>query len=440
MMTSMRPLLNRRLGYTFFSLAVIYILFIDGFIRPRTKVLTIKDFDHSDFGIMPSKSTTASQHGNSTRILLVSAMFPLSKSKHSTKDYANWLNRFLGPLTTDIYMYTTPDFAETLAEIRGPLPITIDTSYSSPFQVPPLMGLEETYTKMNNMDNEKWHHSPGLYAVWNAKPYLLQMALRKLADKKIYYDYAFWNDGGSFRWSNVYKNWPDPGRIEQVWEEASTLTGKDKNDLLFFPIFQLPEEKLSNWIEEMGPINPVHWVWQFKAISEGSFFSQLFNHLLTFYIGSFFGGSQSTIEWFTRIFYAYHDHYLQHGLFVGIDQNVFNALFLLFPERIFTVWLNDPLAPAHQGITPSPSMIRLERGYLGECGAEWYYYQFWFADRATRDTMRKIWLSEERWRIWGWWHAREPCRLTRAISMMEVLRRSFGDAWKPPRKTVIIPP
>jgi hypothetical protein len=265
MIISIRPLLNRRLGYTFLSLVVIYILFVDGYVRPQTKVLTIEDFDYSDFGTIPLEST-ASQHGNGTRILLVSAMFPLSKSKHSSKDYANWLNRFLGPLTSDIYMYTSPDFAETLAELRGSLPITIDTSYSSPFEVPPLLGLEETYTKMNDMDKEKWHHSPELYAVWNAKPYLLQTAMRNLVDKKIYYDYAFWNDGGSFRRNHVYEIWPDPGRIEQVWQESSTLTGKDKDELLFFPIFQLPEEKLSDWIEEMGPIaNSVQF-------SEGSFF------------------------------------------------------------------------------------------------------------------------------------------------------------------------
>ena len=272
MISMMRPPLNRRLGgYTFLGLVVIYyFLFVDGYIRPQTKAFAINDFDSGTISL----DSTASQHGNSTRILLVSAMFPLSKSKHSTKDYTDWLNRFLGPLTTDIYMYTTPDFAETLAEIRGSLPITIDTSYSSPFQVPPLIGLEESYTKMNDKDKEKWHHSPGLYAVWNAKPYLLQTAMRRLADKKIYYDYAFWNDGGSFRWNSVYENWPDPGRIEQVWEEASMLTGKDKNDLLFFPIFQLPEEKLSDWVEEMGPINPVQRLWQFRAISEGhgSFF------------------------------------------------------------------------------------------------------------------------------------------------------------------------
>ena len=159
-----------------------------------------------------------------------------------------------------------------------------------------------------------------------------------------------------------------------------------------------------------------------------------------FYSGSFFGGSPSTIEWFSKIFYAYHYYYLSRNLFVGIDQDIFNSLFLLFPERIFTVWMNDPLAPAHQGITPSPSLVpSLERGFLGECGAEWFYYQFWLADAQTRDEMRKIWIGEERWRKSGWWQERKLCRLTGAMSMMDVLRRAFGADWNPPMKSLVVP-
>ncbi|KDR75458.1 hypothetical protein GALMADRAFT_69081 [Galerina marginata CBS 339.88] len=358
------------------------------------------------------------QSPNGTKVLVVSAMFPLAKSKHSKKDYETWLGRFLGTITTDVYMYTTPELAETLRQIRGDLPITINASYSSPFEVPHLRGLEETYTRMNNMDKEKWHHSPGLYAVWNAKPFLLDSAVKHLKANGRVYDYAFWNDGGSFRTNHQYNEWPSPARVEQVWEEGSRLTGKRREDLLFFPIFQLPVKKLRVWEEGMGPIdNPVQ-------------FSE----------GSFFGGAESTIEWFSRVFYAYHKHYLSRGYFVGIDQDLFNALFLLFPERIFTVWTNDPSAPAHQGVTPSPSLMpSLERGFLGECGAEWFYYQFWLADQPTRDTMRTIWLKEERWRKSGWWHERKLCRLTRAMPMLEALRVSFGKGWNPPPKKLFIP-
>src|SRR5882762_2426512 len=43
------------------------------------------------------------------RILLVSAFFPLSKSKHSDSAYNTLMRRFLGPFTTDVYFFTPPE-------------------------------------------------------------------------------------------------------------------------------------------------------------------------------------------------------------------------------------------------------------------------------------------------------------------------------------------
>lgn len=391
------------------AIALIYLTLADSRLRPAQRPMALEDFQAAEMDIVPPQT-------NDTKVLIVSAMFPLTKSKHSTKDYEDWLTRFLGEITTDIYMFTTPDLADTLRRSRGDLSITIDTTYSSPFEIPPLRGIEETYVRMNNMDKEKWHHSPGLYAVWNAKPYLLKTAVRNLRAKGEIYDYSFWNDAGSFRRHHRYHEWPNPGRVEQIFEEGSRLTGTQKQDLMFMPIFQLPDAKLKHWQEEMGPIaNSVQ-------------FSE----------GSFFGGTQETIEWFSRIFYAYHSHYLSLGHFVGIDQDIFNSLFLLFPDRFFTVWMNDPTAPAHRGIMPSPSLVpSLEAGFLGECGPEWFYYQFWLADRPTRDIMRAIWIKEQRWRLSGWWEERKLCRMTHASSMLHILRTSFGEDWSSPYKKLI---
>uniref|UniRef100_A0A8H8CFD6 Uncharacterized protein n=1 Tax=Psilocybe cubensis TaxID=181762 RepID=A0A8H8CFD6_PSICU len=373
-------------------------------VRPPTRPLKLDDFEAAEMGI-------ASPSTNTTKIIIVSAMFPLEKSKHSKHEYKAWLKNFLAPITTDIYMYTTPELAEMLQEFRGNLPIVVNTSYASPFEIPPLRGLQETYTRMNDVDKEKWHHSPGLYAIWNSKPFLLHSAVQQLEQQGKSYDYAFWSDAGSFRREHYYTNWPDPGRVQQVWEEGSRLTGTKKEELLFFPIFDLPNNSFKNWKVNMGPLaNPVQ-------------FSE----------GSFFGGSPLTVAWFSEKFYEYHDYYLYHWLFVGIDQDVFNALFLLFPERIFTVWMNDPDSPAHDGITPSPSLKpSLESGFLGECGPEWFYYQFWLANRENRDQMRTLWIEEERWRRLGWWAERKLCRMTRASSMTSLLKETFGTEWTKP--------
>ena len=234
------------------GIVLFYILVVDTFIRPPTRTMTFQDFEAADMGSEDSLNllnTTVT-----TSVLIVSAFFPLAKSKHTKKDYENWLARFLEPITTDIYMFTTPELADTIRLVRRERPITIDTTYSSPFEVPPLQGYEAAYTEMNDMDPEKWHHSPGLYAVWNAKPYFLDTAVKTLSAQGRTYDYAFWNDGGSFRRNHVYSEWPSPARVAQVWEEGTRLSGAKKEDLLFFPIFQLPDAKLKEWKEDMGPI------------------------------------------------------------------------------------------------------------------------------------------------------------------------------------------
>jgi hypothetical protein len=203
---------------------------------------------------LPNTHTSVPQH-NSSRILLVSSLFLISKSKHSKEEYYDWLQRFLGHITTEIYFYTSPDLALTVHAARGEgLPITIDTNYNTTFDVPPLKGQEGWYNEMHGLDRENSYHSPELYSVWNAKPFFVDNAIRVMASKGKTYDYVFWNDGGSFREINVYKDWPDPNRLDEIWQEGSKLSGTKAEDLLFFPI-QHPPSSAKDWKEDMGPID-----------------------------------------------------------------------------------------------------------------------------------------------------------------------------------------
>jgi hypothetical protein len=185
-------------------------------------------------------------HGNSSRILLVSSLFHISKSKHSKEEYHDWLQQFLRDVTTEVYFYTSPDLAPTVQAVRGEgLPITIDANYNTPFEVPPLKGLEEQYNKMHSLDREKSYHSPELYSVWNAKPFFVDNAIRVMESKGKTYDYVFWSDGGSFRDTHVYKNWPDPNRVDEIWKEGSRLSGTKEEDFFFpYTISSLQFEKL----------------------------------------------------------------------------------------------------------------------------------------------------------------------------------------------------
>ncbi|KIM46863.1 hypothetical protein M413DRAFT_440436 [Hebeloma cylindrosporum] len=261
---------------------------------------------------------------------------------------------------------------------------------------------------MHKNDREMFRHSPELYAVWNAKPFFLDSAVKSLERQGKVYDYAFWTDAGSFRENYAFKDWPEAHRVDHLWKKGSEISETTGDELIFFPLCGLPESKMKHWKEEMGPVD--------NEVSEGSFF----------------GGSPSAITWWSKTYYAYHDYYLSLGHFVGKDQTLINALFLLFPERVITIWHRDPEAPSHAGIRPF-----FDSGYLGACGAEWYYYQFWLSGRNVREELRDIWLNRTSWANWHWWRERQKCRLTRVLGMKELLRRRFERSWVPPHRTVL---
>ena len=190
------------------------------------------------------------------RILLVSALFDLhSENSTTTARHRASLPRFLGPIITDVYFYTTPELASTVRAARGPaLPMTVDTSFSSPFGVPPLKGRETVYQQMHEVDPEKDSRTPEAYALWNAKPFFLEHAIRS---SKTEYDYIFWNDVDSFGEGHGYKSWPDAKRLDWIWDESSRSTSRLKEDLIFFPINEPPMEAAKDWSEDLGPIGAV---------------------------------------------------------------------------------------------------------------------------------------------------------------------------------------
>ncbi|KAJ7644312.1 hypothetical protein FB45DRAFT_293180 [Roridomyces roridus] len=344
-------------------------------------------------------------------ILIVSAFFPLSKSKHTMSEYEGWLCQFLGRITTDIYFYTPQEMVPLVRKCRGHLPITIDTTFATPFDIPPLRDFKEEYEGQLALDRERKIHSVPLYATWNGKPFWLDEAVKTMTRKGRSYEYAFWNDAGSFRSTHNYTDWPAVARVREIWEEGSRLSEQKEEDLLFYPICRVPHPNLKSWSEEMGPID--------GYLSEASFF----------------GGSPKTVAWWRNTYYAYHDHYLRQGLFVGKDQNLIHSLMMLFPSRFIGVWLDDPEAPAHKALVPLQVNNPTE-GFLGTCGENWFYYQFWFASATARESMNRIWESAARW-SWGGWRQRHECRSTRVVWIKDLLQRQFGQDWRPPVSSIV---
>lgn len=203
-----------------------------------------------------SDATTTMANSSSTPILLVSAFFPLSKSKHTIREYEWWLCQFLGPITTDIYFYTSVEMAPLVRKCRGGLPITIDTTFASPFDIPPLREFREQYRGQLELDRERdIHQSEELYAAWNGKPFFLDEAVKTLARQGKTYEYAFWNDAGSFRIVHGFTEWPSFVRVDEIWREGSALSGERPEDLLFYPVCRVPHPSYMNWQENTGPVD-----------------------------------------------------------------------------------------------------------------------------------------------------------------------------------------
>ncbi|KAG6901220.1 hypothetical protein C0995_015082 [Termitomyces sp. Mi166 len=355
------------------------------------------------------------------RILLVSALFPLTHAKHTHEDYISWLRNFIGRsgIQSDVYFYTTPELASLVSSLHSSTStspttqrqrLTINTTYTSPFSIPPLARYTSKYHAMHAWDRERARHNPELYAVWNAKPWLLEYALISLSSSTSHshsgsheshgeydYDYAFWVDAGSFRAPHPFRRWPDPRRVDKVFSAArysqeGNKSDKDKDKMLI-PLYGVPGLKEYAWRFEMGPVD--------MDLSEArcSISTDIVQELWTIenwstldlhtaiafgkrYTGSFFGSTPRGISWFSKTFYETHDWYintsppvrsalhphLPSGFlltnhktnmkapfhFVGKDQTVINAIILRYPERFVGV-----IAPSRVGLLPPSTSTTL---------------------------------------------------------------------------------
>ncbi|KIO24787.1 hypothetical protein M407DRAFT_76493 [Tulasnella calospora MUT 4182] len=362
-------------------------------------------------------STSPLYNLTTTPIVLVSAFFPLPNSKHSPEDYAAWLKYFFSQVTTPIVVYTTPDFSPTVQRLRGDLPLTIDTTFGSPFAVPPLNGLETIYADQHDrLDPERNRHNPGLYATWNAKAWLLQHAAEKYTTNNT--EWLFWCDAGALRDSHTFAHWPDLERTRNIFSAAAARTGTPADELFFIPMWGAPStpatiKKAREWKEDDGPLD-LYLMGKGQDLSEGSMF----------------GGKRPAVKWWSSTFYALHDKYLKAGKFVGKDQEIFNSIMFLHPEKIVTVWPRDPLKrldPSFAAFTDIPSR---------KCTwPRWYYYFYWLANEAETKMMRQHMAAE--YETFPWWQrtlawfgfevaraGRGQCDVMREWSFKDILRES----------------
>lgn len=190
---------------------------------------------------------------NKPQVLLVSAFYPLAKAKHTHEDYAKWMTLYLSRVSTHIYFFAPPEMEATIRRLRGRLPMTLNTTFATPFDVPPLRGLEDRYADMNKVDPENAYHSPELYAVWSSKSYFLREALLNMQSAGMKVEYAFWNDAGSFREKQDFAQWPALERVDEIFTKGAELSNMPKDELFFMPMWDVPKDYLRDWTPLEGP-------------------------------------------------------------------------------------------------------------------------------------------------------------------------------------------
>ncbi|KIJ51267.1 hypothetical protein M422DRAFT_65282 [Sphaerobolus stellatus SS14] len=435
---SFLPLSPKRLFLVLLTLSLIFIVYTNyGLLDPlfsyvapssRTNHAVTTPTPRPNAGPLPNDLPGE----QNTRVLLVSAFFPLDGTTYTFQEYKPRLELFLSRITTDVYFFTTPEYEPIIRKIRGDMPIAINTTFATPFDIPPLQNRRRDYQRMQSLDRETGNRSIDFYAYMNAKPYFLYEGLEIARRKRKPgigqgYRWAFWVDPGTFKEEHSYRRWPDPNRLDVVWDEGMVETSIGAKDIFFIPLLGLPNPSMSMWNEALGPI-------QRPIITDTSFY----------------GGSPEIIAWWYHIYYAYHDYWLRKAGFVGSDKGVVNGLSILFSFRIVGVWLEDPLAPAARTILASegfksrynkanrPPRYLLDTP-LGQCLDHSGYHVYFLASYDERKDMVDMWLQKSQ-HLWPWQWIKQigvpkiPCTLTRVVGLESLFRqRAFGKGWDIPR-------
>lgn len=260
-----------------------------------------------------------------SNITIITTMFKIPKSKHSTKDYKKWSAKFFSSLGSPLVAYVDEFWSEIFIK-----ECILRNLNAFIFIVPNiwkiLMELEikrnKTYLEkylLNQeiLDPDKKTHSLELYAIWNLKLYLLnKTAYLNPFDSKFF----LFTDSGAWR-GKVFKKWPDHRFIIDL--------GIKLNDKILF-----------GQINEPDPKN----------------FS-IFKDLIQ---GTFFFGSTQAIRDISKEYYNLHDEWLDKGWFIGKEQNLLNFLTYVKNSALI-VKLNTRL-------------FNCKYKY-----DEWFFYQYYFA-------------------------------------------------------------
>lgn len=151
--------------------------------------------------------------------LTVSAFFPGTSSE-------NDLNRFLSQCSSleDVYLYVHPSAVHLI-----PPGVRVNSEYRTPFDIPPLYGLESVYDEMRTWDRRE-SHRPSVQS--NARAFWLHEALRAVGPG---YEHAYW--------------------VDLTMGNDLKLLELELGENLFFLHRNLPHVSMRLWTDSLGPVD-----------------------------------------------------------------------------------------------------------------------------------------------------------------------------------------
>lgn len=271
-----------------------------------------------------------------SKMVVVTAYYPLPKSKHSQPEYKKWIKNFFESVHTETFIFTSPGILDTMMDIlnsssnenkNSTLIISknsdiqqIKSSYVSakpfftfmtfaeqPYDLPCMQDLRSSIEKQHELDPEKFIHSQGLYYIWTSKPWMVQYVSELDLFSEAFY---FWVDIGTQRNSvMVSESWPRYQLINRllVSVEKIILTIISKNSIM---------EK-------------------YKKMNDDAF--NYGKNRGDFVIGGYFGCKKSSCALLSRLFYDKQKLWIKANRFAGKEQNILDAIVIDNPD-LFTAF------------------------------------------------------------------------------------------------------
>jgi hypothetical protein len=167
---------------------------------------------------------------------VVTAFYPLDKSKHGVAKYHEWLRLFCA-IPCQLVVFTDAESAPLIRAARGDRQTVI---HESPFDSwkmtsPTMMAL---WARQHRLDPEQDIHSPELYAVWALKQEAVMIAI---AENHFHSRWFIWCDIGIQREPTLqpwYSDFPNTAACERL-----IAPGR----MVFLEVSRIPDSIVSAW-------------------------------------------------------------------------------------------------------------------------------------------------------------------------------------------------